>query len=569
MKYGVSLIVQRQLQYRMTRRSILPLLLVLVARGVDSFALPAKPLVGPSTFTTSKISPSSPQHGSKSSLGTVTPVATSIEHVSQNLGVLAPLFQQTEFWSLCVMLSIVSLLLLWEESVVLARTRLPPTLMPVVDSMLAEMGGLGFIGLFLGVVVTGGPLGRVVGHLSETFLGSEEFLLESFEFMHTAFFEVGISFFMVAGLTVWRVLQKLESLTEVSRVILDKNSDGTVCLDELASALGVGSVQVDLDADGEVADCKLEEAARTATKVQIWDELTMDTKTIKAEALVVRERLIQTHQVPPSFRIEDYFVKVFAENLQEIVELSPLSWVPLIPFLSIGRSVDISKDIVSAASPNAYEACGYFLDNPLFMLQTILAVTVSLIWCGVNFWKITQIKEMLLPILVREASPATMSNGQSGAMLVPPRYMDPTLHRAFNSSPSFVGWLERIFVGSSEVEYSTLSTHQQLFGAAGSEGPELYRNSIKYHTWLVVSVIVFWGSQIVARDASWLLSGLPPPSPDVNVPLELSIFTVFVSLSMAQLWLAPQTFLNYCLVTSIESLAKSEILDEIGLEKES
>ena len=93
--------------------------------------------------------------------------------------------------------------------------------------------------------------------------------------------------------------------------------------------------------------------------------------------------------------------------------------------------------------------------------------------------------------------------------------------------------------------------------------------SIKYHTCLVVSVIVFWGTQIVARVASLFFAGLPPPSPDVNVPLECGIFGVFVSLSMAQLWLAPQIFLNYCLVTSIESLVKREALDAICLEKES
>ena len=40
--------------------------------------------------------------------------------------------------------------------------------------MLAEVGGLGFIGLFLSVVVTGGPLGSFIGGISEEFLGDEE-----------------------------------------------------------------------------------------------------------------------------------------------------------------------------------------------------------------------------------------------------------------------------------------------------------------------------------------------------------------------------------------------------------
>ena len=62
--------------------------------------------------------------------------------------------------------------------------------MPIDDSMLAEVGGLGFIGLFLSTVVTGGgPLGQVVGGLSKEFLGDDELPPETFEFLHTFFFQ--------------------------------------------------------------------------------------------------------------------------------------------------------------------------------------------------------------------------------------------------------------------------------------------------------------------------------------------------------------------------------------------
>jgi len=61
-----------------------------------------------------------------------------------------------------------------------ARQTLPRTLMPVIDSMLAEMGGLGFIDLFLGVTLTDGIMGDVVAVVSEEFLGDEEILPESF-----------------------------------------------------------------------------------------------------------------------------------------------------------------------------------------------------------------------------------------------------------------------------------------------------------------------------------------------------------------------------------------------------
>lgn len=484
------------------------------------------------------------------------------EPVVSQFGFLGTIFQNGEVWSVLIMLAVVSLLLLWEETIRLFRTKLPPLLMPVVDSMLAEMGGLGFIGLFLGVFVTGGPIGRVLEAISETFLGDEEFLLESFEFLHTAVFEAGISFFMVAGLTVLKVLKKLESLTDVSAVIFDQNADGNVCLEELATALKVDSVQVDFDNDGCVTEFERQEVARRAKKIKWLEEANMNAETIKAEALVVRERLIQTGQVPASFRIEDYFVKVFAKNLEEIVELSPLIWLPLVPFISIGRSVDVSKHIVSASAPNAFEACGDFLTNPVFMPLGYVFMAFSLVWCLVNFWKLTCIKEMLLPVFIRDSS----SGGD--AVLLPPRYEDKQLLKQFNSSPNFIGWAESLII---ETKYTgngqSNNAHCQLFGKVGEKGPEIYLNSIKYHTWLVVSQIVWWGTQIVARDAEFLLAGYSSP-PGTNVPLEFGIFSFFVALSVAQLGLAPQTFLNYCLVTSIEELTKQDMFEQLCEERD-
>lgn len=97
--------------------------------------------------------------------------------------------------------------------------------MPVIDSMLAEVGGLGFIGLFLSTVVTGGPLGQVVSSLSENYLGDEELLIETFEFLHTFFFQVGILFFAIAGIVVGAVLKDVQSLQTISELALDADGD--------------------------------------------------------------------------------------------------------------------------------------------------------------------------------------------------------------------------------------------------------------------------------------------------------------------------------------------------------
>ena len=50
------------------------------------------------------------------------------------------------------MTSIVSLLVTWENAIENIRENTPKPIVPVIDSMLAEVGGLGFVGLFLSTV---------------------------------------------------------------------------------------------------------------------------------------------------------------------------------------------------------------------------------------------------------------------------------------------------------------------------------------------------------------------------------------------------------------------------------
>ena len=439
-----------------------------------------------------------------------------------------------------------------------ARHRVPTTLMPVLDSMLAEMGGLGFIGLFLEVVVTGGgPVGDIVAGLSEEFLGDEEILLETFEFLHSSFFEVGVGFFLVASLTVTKVLQKLESLNDVSQDIFANDASGNGCLQQLATALQVENITVDFtDEITARTEQRMLQVAKTTRKNDIWREVAMDTSMVKAEALVVRERLVQTNKVPKTFLIEDYYAKIFATNLKEIVELSPLTWLPLIPCISLGRSIDMSRDIVSAASPNAAEACGYFLASPTFLSLSFFTSGLAVVWSIANFWKMAQIKEMLMPMMLEQ------QDRQCAALLLPPKFRVDSILKEFNSSPSIVGLVEGIFVDRER--HAPRNAQERLFGTAGSAGPDLYRNSIKCHTWLVVSQIVFWGGQIVARDLNVLFKGLPVGE-GVNVPLECSVFGFFVVCAVVQLSLVPQTFLNYCLITSIEDMTQGNMLSELSV----
>jgi len=396
--------------------------------------------------------------------------------------------------------------------------------------------------------VTGGLLGPVVEHLSESFLGDEEILLETFEFLHTAFFEIGIGFFVVAGLTVADALYEINKLSTISELALDKDKDGEVTLGELADAICVDALVVDTNGDGILSEEECTEALRECQPPSVWKQLLASTDRTKigAEALVIRQQMINACQLPNSFQIEKYIERTFGHDLDEIVELNPLTWLPLIPIFALANSIDLSNDVVSAASSNAFVTAGEFITNPWVVASRFAVQALTLVWSLFNYWKMAQIKNMLVATLVRD--------GMDGpAVLLKPRYQDELLRSQFNSSPGWVRPIEQFFTGGGT---PARNPHEELFGAAGADGPALYRNSIKFHTWLCVAQIVFMGSQVVARDINALLQhSTVMAHPEAVLP-EAIFFGFFVVVSMAQLALAPQTFLCYSQATSIELMTK-------------
>lgn len=461
-------------------------------------------------------------------------------------------------WSVFAMTSIVALLVAWEEAIENIRHNTPKPILPVIDSMLAEVGGLGFIGLFLSTIVTGGPLGQIIGNLSENFLGDEELLLETFEFLHTFFFEVGILFFGIAGVVVGAVLNRVQKLSEISELALDADGDGEVTLDELADALQVQSMIVDLDGDGVITEEEKIEALRaTSDNINsisvIFEDYAMSYTDRAGEQLVCRARMMEQLNLPQTFAIENYFAEIFGRNLEEVVELSPVTWLPLIPLIAIDNSVDLTRDVVSASSSNAFDSCGYFFATPWVLYSTLFLQGLSMVWAVFNFWKFSAIKKMLLPTLVKE-------NTDSEAILLPPRYLDPVLLEKFNSSPSIFNWGEQFFTGGGSKSNPPRNEHEALFGASGSTFPNVYRDSIRFHTWLCVAQIVYSTTQIIFRDATaLLLNDCTVGNPDTILP-ELLLWSAFVGSSLFQLSLAPLTFLNYSFVTSVEEFVKTDIV---------
>uniref|UniRef100_A0A7S3PAG3 Uncharacterized protein n=1 Tax=Amphora coffeiformis TaxID=265554 RepID=A0A7S3PAG3_9STRA len=380
------------------------------------------------------------------------------------------------------MFVIVGLLYAWEGFVGWARQAVGKSLQPVVESILAEMGGLGFIGLLL---QTFAPANReFLEHLSVQLFGEEEILMETFEFLHTAFFQVGVGFFVAAGAMVALGIQKLYEIETIEELQVDLTTGAcTVTPETLARYLPYAPQE-----------------QQERTQQNLWNEIAMST-----------------------------------EERVELVELSPLTWIYLIPVLALANSIDLSHDVINANSPNAFESSGFFFSTPWAILPSVFTVLSSSVWGIWNCWKMTEIKYMLLPRLGR-----TSSTGEVDVLAAPIDVKG--LRENFNSSPSWVQPLEALWAKPAVTDYD------RLFGMAGAAGLDLYRNSIKIQSWLCITNIVFFGTQIVPRDLGAILSGAQVGAPEY-LTIELLTYGSFVVLSLLQLlFVSPRAFWNYCLV---------------------
>lgn len=360
------------------------------------------------------------------------------------------------------------------------------------------------------------------------------------------------------------MLDEVNKLSEISELALDADGDGEVTLDELADALDVSCMVVDTDGDGILSkEEKIDALKATAVNKSfietIIDEKSMSEVDRAGECLVARERILDKYSLPQEFEIDAYFANIFGENLEESVELSPITWLPLIPLIALENSVDLSRDVVSASSSNAFESCGYFFATPWVFYPTIFFQGLSLTWALFNFWKMTSIKKMLLPTLVKD--------GVNGcATLLPPRYKIDEIRKEFNSSPSIFAWGEQFFTGGGAKTSPPRNEHEELFGAVGAKFESVYLDSMRFSTWLCVALIVYSTTQIVFRDMAALYLHADVGNPDGLMP-ELIVWIIFTASAVFQLSLAPTTFLNFCFVTSVEEYVKKDIIEEVLEEK--
>jgi hypothetical protein len=299
-------------------------------------------------------------------------------------------YMRSAVGSATILLSIVGLLYGWETIVSYFRKTVPATLKPVLESILGEMGGLGAIGLIISTFLP--PFREPLEEASVYFFGEADVALETFEYLHEAVFQVGVGFFLAAGAMVAAGIAKLDEINEVESLQMDQATG--ICTATTADKLIEFLPSADLEASIEELPI-----------INLMDEIQMGKEERAAKTLLLQSLVVELYNdLPPTFRVEDYISRAFATNLLELVEVSPLTWIYLIPALALANSIDLSHEVVNAASPNAAASVGYFFSTPSAILPSTISVVVSVIWGVVNCLKLTEVKYMMFPRIMKNTS---------------------------------------------------------------------------------------------------------------------------------------------------------------------
>jgi len=478
--------------------------------------------------------------------------------------VLDTITHSSVFWSVDVMLVIVGLLYTWEKGVEYLKEESPPFIQPVVDRVLGEMGGLGFIGLFVSTVLGQAALGGYVGKISETFLGESDILIDSFEFIHEAFFQAAMAYFFVAALIIYSVLYSIQVVADLADgsdcvvsgppFLQGLSATNSVVSKELADILDAPSIQkasrigrMLSESDPQMRISLQESYLRESAEAEssIWRELTLSKRERGGEILVLRERLKNEFDLPDDFKIYTYLQQAFATAQLDIVAISPLSWIPLIPAIALAGAVEIAHGVVTPAAPNVVQVAGFFLSTSWFFVPKLSIDLFNCAWAMLNFWKLSRIKALLLPKVVRLEGEEGM-----GQLLAPDMDKPQTLRIWLaQSTPFWILPLERYYGAPPENQV------QELFGEVGGNGLQFYLNSIKYQTWLTVISLNGFAANILPQDI-FSLTHLDQVTDPENLFAEICVFGSFAVLNVALLVVQPIVFLNYCLVACVDANVK-------------
>ena len=104
----------------------------------------------------------------------------------------------------------------FEGTLSAVKARLPKQLLPAIESSVSELATLGFVGLFIQFVDSGGGK-EVLEALSTRYVGEEEFLVERFEILHEALFSVSLLYFAACTVLIVRLSAQFGVWAEARR----------------------------------------------------------------------------------------------------------------------------------------------------------------------------------------------------------------------------------------------------------------------------------------------------------------------------------------------------------------
>ena len=68
----------------------------------------------------------------------------------------------------------------------------------------------------VGILLQNQQPNEIIEAVSEQYLGNHELLMETFEFLHQAFFQVAVLYFVVSATLIYRVTQTLTQVTTLA-----------------------------------------------------------------------------------------------------------------------------------------------------------------------------------------------------------------------------------------------------------------------------------------------------------------------------------------------------------------
>jgi len=389
--------------------------------------------------------------------------------------------------------------------------------------MRGERAGIGFIGLLLQIAE--GYFEHTFEAVSEACFGEEEALIEAFEFLHNKIFLCAIVFFCFNGFLLLLLVEQMSGLV-AAIAKADADGDGKVTIEEFEAAFGPSSLD----------ERSLMQMMRTGNLgMSLGDVYLFSRRFIESNGLYDKP-----------FQPVVYLESIAAANLEMMVELSPYTWLMMLPALAIFEAIKIMAEV--PGDDTRGRIAGTFFAQTEMVCATVFVEVVGVGWTLYNYAKVLALKRMMRP---------KAATNRSGTLefASPKIYEDGAIDQyvADNTGLMTITHAMTHATGShSNAEHE----HHRLFGLAGSNGAPLLLRSIKLNAWFMVAGCTFCITTILVPDLTALWHGQQGAA-EAFVLGELLLYGMMgLSFALMLLFVTPATFTTFNVVTSVEGFTQ-------------